>query len=151
MRTWFITGGTPGGFGMAYAEAALARGDRVALTVRRPDDLIPWAAAHGDRALVLPLDVTDPVQVSEAVETAERHFGGIDVLANNAGRGWYGSVEGMGEAAWGTRRSPANWRGPSPTSERTKASPEERTSPNTADGTTGTSFTPPCGFGTMST
>jgi hypothetical protein len=23
MRTWFITGGTPGGFGMAYAQAAL--------------------------------------------------------------------------------------------------------------------------------
>ncbi|WP_159944893.1 MULTISPECIES: SDR family NAD(P)-dependent oxidoreductase [unclassified Nocardiopsis] len=99
MKTWFITGGTPGGFGMAYAEAALARGDRVALTVRRPDDLAPWAAAHGDRVLVLPLDVTDPVQVREAVDRAEHHFDGIDVLVNNAGRGWYGSVEGMKEEA----------------------------------------------------
>ena len=29
---------------------------------------------------------------------AEEHFGGIDVLLNNAGRGWYGSIEGMDEA-----------------------------------------------------
>ncbi|WP_233273677.1 hypothetical protein [Streptomyces broussonetiae] len=29
MKTWFVTGGTPGGFGMAYAEAALAAGDHV--------------------------------------------------------------------------------------------------------------------------
>jgi len=29
MRTWFITGGTPGGFGLVYAEAALAQGDQV--------------------------------------------------------------------------------------------------------------------------
>ena len=28
-KTWFITGGTPGGFGMAFADAALEIGDRV--------------------------------------------------------------------------------------------------------------------------
>ncbi len=36
MKSWFITGGTPGGFGMAFAEAALAVGDRVVLTARLP-------------------------------------------------------------------------------------------------------------------
>lgn len=95
MRNWFITGGTPGGFGMAFAEAALEVGDRVVLTARRPAELGGWARAHGDRVLVLPLDVTEPDQVREAVTTAESYFGGIDVLVNNAGRGWYGSVEGM--------------------------------------------------------
>ncbi|MEV4760825.1 SDR family NAD(P)-dependent oxidoreductase [Micromonospora sp. NPDC049559] len=99
MRTWFITGGTPGGFGMAYADVVLDRGDRVVLTARRPDELRDWAARHGDAALVLPLDVTDAEQVRLAVAEAERRFGGIDVLVNNAGRGWYGSVEGMDEAA----------------------------------------------------
>jgi NAD(P)-dependent dehydrogenase (short-subunit alcohol dehydrogenase family) len=94
MKTWFITGGTPGGFGIAYAEAALRQGDRVALTVRRPAELREWADEHGDRVLVLPLDVTDGEQVRIAVKTAEDRFGGIDVLVNNAGRGWYGSVEG---------------------------------------------------------
>ncbi|MFD6566831.1 SDR family NAD(P)-dependent oxidoreductase [Micromonospora profundi] len=98
MKTWFITGGTPGGFGMAYAEAALDDGDRVALTVRRPDELRRWARRHGERVLVLPLDVTDPTAVEQAVAAAEDHFGGIDVLVNNAGRGWYGSIEGMADA-----------------------------------------------------
>ncbi|WP_127504689.1 SDR family NAD(P)-dependent oxidoreductase [Actinoplanes solisilvae] len=98
MNTWFITGGTPGGFGMAYAEAALENGDRVALTARRPDELASWAKPYGDRVLVLPLDVTDPKLVEAAVRTAEEHFGGIDVLVNNAGRGWFGSIEGMADA-----------------------------------------------------
>ncbi|WP_238005416.1 hypothetical protein KZZ52_17915 [Dactylosporangium sp. AC04546] len=64
MRTWFITGGTAGG--MAYAEAALEAGDRVVLTARRAEPLDSWAKAHGDRVLVLPLDVTD----APAVRTA---------------------------------------------------------------------------------
>jgi NAD(P)-dependent dehydrogenase (short-subunit alcohol dehydrogenase family) len=98
MRSWFITGGTPGGFGMAFAEAALDVGDRVALTARRPEELHAWARAHGDRVLVLPLDVTDEGQVQKAVRAAEEHFGGIDVLVNNAGRGWYGSIEGTDDA-----------------------------------------------------
>lgn len=97
-KTWFITGGTPGGFGMAYAEAALDVGDRVVLTARRPAELETWAQGHGDRVLVLPLDVTDEGQVQAAVRKAEKHFGGIDVLVNNAGRGWYGSIEGMADA-----------------------------------------------------
>jgi len=94
MRTWFITGGTPGGFGLAYAEAALERGDQVVVTARRPSELQEWADSHGDRVLVIPLDVTDAEQVRAAVKTAEDRFGGIDVLVNNAGRGWFGSVEG---------------------------------------------------------
>jgi NAD(P)-dependent dehydrogenase (short-subunit alcohol dehydrogenase family) len=97
-KTWFITGGTPGGFGMAFADAALEIGDRVVLTARRPDELRAWSEKYGDRVLVVPLDVTDAVQVREAVRAAEEHFGGIDVLVNNAGRGWYGSIEGMDEA-----------------------------------------------------
>ncbi|MEU8078900.1 oxidoreductase [Catellatospora citrea] len=99
MRTWFITGGTPGGFGMAYAEAALEIGDRVVLTARRPEQLREWEQAQQGRALVLPLDVTDAAQVRQAVAAAEEHFGGIDVLVNNAGRGWYGSIEGMPDEA----------------------------------------------------
>ncbi|MFF5233214.1 SDR family NAD(P)-dependent oxidoreductase [Dactylosporangium sp. NPDC000521] len=99
MRTWFVTGGTPGGFGQAYADAALETGDRVALTARRPEELREWARPYGDRVLVLPLDVTDAAQVRAAVAEAEQRLGGIDVLVNNAGRGWYGSIEGMAEDA----------------------------------------------------
>lgn len=98
-RTWFITGGTPGNFGMAFAEAALETGDRVVLTSRRPEALATWAAQYGDRVLVVPLELTDAAKVQRAVRTAEEHFGGIDVLVNNAGRGWYGSIEGMDESS----------------------------------------------------
>ena len=98
-RRWFITGGTPGGLGMAFAEAALETGDRVVLTARRPEELLTWADQYGDRVLVEPLDVTDTAQVQRAVRAAEEHFGGIDVLVNNAGRGWYGSIEGMDESS----------------------------------------------------
>ena len=98
-RRWFITGGTPGNFGMAFAEAALETGDSVALTTRRPQELAAWARQYGDRVLVVELDVTDPEQVQRAVREAEEHFGGIDVLVNNAGRGWYGSIEGMDSSA----------------------------------------------------
>lgn len=98
-RHWFITGGTPGNFGTAFAEAALEAGDRVVLTSRRPQQLATWAEQYGDRVLVVPLDVTDAEQVQRAVRTAEEHFGGIDVLVNNAGRGWFGSIEGMDESA----------------------------------------------------
>lgn len=98
-RRWFITGGTPGNFGMAFAEAALKAGDRVVLTSRRLHELATWAEQYGDRVLVAPLELTDADQVQRAVHAAEEHFGGIDVLVNNAGRGWYGSIEGMDESA----------------------------------------------------
>ncbi|WP_055475432.1 SDR family NAD(P)-dependent oxidoreductase, partial [Gordonia sp. HS-NH1] len=98
-RRWFITGGTPGGFGVAFAEAALEAGGRVVLTSRRPHKLVTWAEQYGDRVLVVPLDVTDPAQVQRAVGAAEEHFGGIDVLINSAGRGWFGSIEGMDESS----------------------------------------------------
>jgi NADP-dependent 3-hydroxy acid dehydrogenase YdfG len=71
----------------------------VALTSRRPEALATWAEQYGDRVLVVPLELTDAAQVQRAVRTAEEHFGGIDVLVNNAGRGWYGSIEGMDESA----------------------------------------------------
>jgi NAD(P)-dependent dehydrogenase (short-subunit alcohol dehydrogenase family) len=98
-RRWFITGGTPGGFGMAFAEAALETGDRVVLTSRRPQDLATWAEQYGARVLVVPLELTDAAHVQRAVRAAEEHFGGIDVLVNNAGRGWFGSIEAMDESA----------------------------------------------------
>ncbi|QVI29830.1 SDR family NAD(P)-dependent oxidoreductase [Mycolicibacterium neoaurum] len=98
-RRWFITGGTPGNFGMAFAEAALESGDRVTITSRRSQELADWADQYGDRVLVVPLELTDAAQVRRAVQTAEERFGGIDVLVNNAGRGWYGSIEGMDDSA----------------------------------------------------
>jgi NAD(P)-dependent dehydrogenase (short-subunit alcohol dehydrogenase family) len=49
--------------------------------------------AYGDRLLAAALDVTDPDQAAAAVRAAVRRFGRIDVLVNNAGRGFVGAVE----------------------------------------------------------
>ncbi len=92
MSTWFITGCSTG-FGRTLAEILLARGDNVAVTARNVDNVADLAAAHPDNALALKLDVTDPEQVRDAVTAAESHFGGIDVLVNNAGYGYRSAIE----------------------------------------------------------
>jgi NAD(P)-dependent dehydrogenase (short-subunit alcohol dehydrogenase family) len=43
--------------------------------------------------LVLKLDVTNQGQIDAAIKAAEKKFGGIDVLVNNAGIGYFAAVE----------------------------------------------------------
>ena len=94
---WFITGCSTG-FGREIATVLLARGTRVAVTARRTADVEDLVEGRGEQALALALDVTDAAQVAEAVAAAEAHFGRIDVLVNNAGVGYFGSVEESDEA-----------------------------------------------------
>jgi NAD(P)-dependent dehydrogenase (short-subunit alcohol dehydrogenase family) len=89
---WFITGCSTG-FGLEFARAALKRGFRVAATARDPKSLEALVGDHGDRAVALALDVTDPGQRRKAVAEAERAFGRIDVLVNNAGYGYLSAIE----------------------------------------------------------
>lgn len=92
MKIWFITGASSG-FGKALAERVLARGDGAVLTARRLEPLQAIAAAHGERALALKLDVTDAAARAAALKAAIDRFGRIDVLANIAGAGAYGALE----------------------------------------------------------
>ena len=87
---WFITGCSTG-FGRELATQALERGYRVVVTARKPDE-VEALAAKGE-ALVLKLDVTDQNQIDTAIKAAEKQFGGIDVLVNNAGIGYFAAVE----------------------------------------------------------
>jgi NAD(P)-dependent dehydrogenase (short-subunit alcohol dehydrogenase family) len=48
--------------------------------------------------LPIALDVTDTAQIASAVQTAEQHFGGIDVMFNNAGIGYFAAFEESDEA-----------------------------------------------------
>jgi len=92
MTTWFITG-TSTGFGRLLTEQLLARGDRVAATLRRPGALDDLRERFGDRLWVARLDVTDPDEVREVVDRAFAELGTIDVVVNNAGYGVFASVE----------------------------------------------------------
>jgi NAD(P)-dependent dehydrogenase (short-subunit alcohol dehydrogenase family) len=96
-KTWFITG-TSRGFGREWAAAALDRGDRVAGTARDPSTLDDLAERYGDALLALPLDVTDRGAVFDTVARAHDHFGGLDIVVNNAGYGQFGMVEELSEA-----------------------------------------------------
>jgi NAD(P)-dependent dehydrogenase (short-subunit alcohol dehydrogenase family) len=90
VKAWLITGASSG-FGLAIAQAAIARGDCVVATARRVEAL--EALEEGDRVAFAPLDVTDADQRSAAVDAAIGRFGRIDVLVNNAGRTQVGAVE----------------------------------------------------------
>ncbi|MEU8772540.1 SDR family NAD(P)-dependent oxidoreductase [Streptomyces sp. NPDC048606] len=96
-RVWFITGAGRG-LGRAFAEAALAAGDRVAVAARTLAPLEELAAAHPGRVLPLGLDVTDREAVFAAVARAVDHFGRLDVVVNNAGALAMGMVEEFTEA-----------------------------------------------------
>ncbi|MCH5676988.1 SDR family NAD(P)-dependent oxidoreductase [Streptomyces gilvus] len=91
-KTWFITGASRG-FGRIWAEAALARGDSVAATARRPESLRSLVDTYGERVLPLRLDVTDREAAAGAVQRAADAFGRLDVVVNNAGYGLFGMVE----------------------------------------------------------
>jgi len=91
-RVWFVTGCSTG-FGRELARMLLDRGYRTVVTARDPAKAEDIASGHEGRALVLELDVTDPIEIDAAVRSAEKHFGRIDVLVNNAGIGYFGAVE----------------------------------------------------------
>ncbi|MFF1685488.1 MULTISPECIES: SDR family NAD(P)-dependent oxidoreductase [unclassified Streptomyces] len=96
VKTWFITGASKG-FGREWAEAALERGDRVAVSSRTPGAFDELVKTHGDAVLPIQLDVTDRAAVDAAVRHAVDHFGQLDVVVNNAGYGLFGMVEEVSE------------------------------------------------------
>jgi NAD(P)-dependent dehydrogenase (short-subunit alcohol dehydrogenase family) len=91
-RVWLISG-CSSGFGRELARAALAAGDRVMATARRPETLADLAEAGQDRVSTAAMDVTDPASIRAAVEATLAVFGRIDVLVNNAGISVIGAVE----------------------------------------------------------
>ncbi|MCF8828465.1 SDR family oxidoreductase [Xanthomonas campestris] len=95
--TWLITGASSG-FGRGLTQTLLARGDRVAATVRRADALADLQAAHGNALTVLQLDVRDTAAVQAVVAQAFAALGRIDVVISNAGYGTLGAAEAATDA-----------------------------------------------------
>jgi len=89
---WFITGASRG-FGRRMVQAALAAGDSVIATARRPEAVTEAFPDAGDGLFVHALDVADQAQAEAAVAAGVERFGGVDVVINNAGYGVFGAVE----------------------------------------------------------
>ena len=92
-RVWMITGASRG-MGVAFSEAALAAGDAVVATGRRPDE-IATVIGESDSLLAVRLDVTNVDEAHAAADAAVERFGRIDVLVNNAGASYKGYFEEM--------------------------------------------------------
>ncbi|MBY2934773.1 SDR family oxidoreductase [Rhizobium leguminosarum] len=91
-KTWMITGASSG-FGRIMTEKLLARGDRVAATVRKPAALDDLKSHYGDNLWIATLDVSDDGAVRSVVDAAFGAMGRIDVVVNNAGYGLFGAAE----------------------------------------------------------
>ncbi len=84
MSVWLITGSSRG-FGRELVTAALAAGDQVVATARRPADLADLVTQGGDAILPIALDVTDSEAARAAIAAGAERFGRIDIVVNNAG------------------------------------------------------------------
>lgn len=91
-QTWFITG-TSSGLGRSMTEQLLARGDRVAATLRNPERMEDLKLRYGERLWIAPLDVTDTSAIRMTVEQAFAELDRIDVIVSNAGYGLFGAGE----------------------------------------------------------
>ena len=91
-KVWFITGSSRG-LGRKIVEAALAAGDSVVATARKPEQLSDLSEKFGSRMLLLAMDVADSAGVAKAVAEGHKVFGRYDVVVNNAGYGDTASIE----------------------------------------------------------
>jgi NAD(P)-dependent dehydrogenase (short-subunit alcohol dehydrogenase family) len=91
-RVWFITGCSTG-FGRQLSLLALSKGNNVAVTARKTEDIQDIVDQYPELAIPVKLDVTDAAEIKSAVQQVIEKFGKIDVLVNNAGIGYFGAVE----------------------------------------------------------
>ncbi|MEM6812048.1 MAG: NAD(P)-dependent oxidoreductase [Pseudomonadota bacterium] len=92
-KTIFITGGSRG-IGLAIAKRAAKDGANIVIAAKtdKPHPTLPGTIHSavkeieeaGGQGLAVQMDVREDSQVEEAIEKAASHFGGIDIVINNA-------------------------------------------------------------------
>ena len=90
-----ITGGSRG-LGLEIARRICARGGKVALLGRDPEELARAKTdltGFGDQVLTIQCDLLESAQIQSAVQQVLQHFGKIDILVNNAGTIDVGPIE----------------------------------------------------------
>jgi 3-oxoacyl-[acyl-carrier protein] reductase len=101
-RVALVTGASSG-LGMRFAEVLAEAGAAVVLVARRSDRIAVLAqrlAASGARATAVTADVTDRAAMLRAFDAAERAFGTVDIVVNNAGVVHADRAVELPEAEW---------------------------------------------------
>ena len=101
-RTAFVTGGASG-IGLGIARRLAQNGVAVTITGTKPERLEAAAAEialQGARVRTACFDITDRDAFEAAADDAEAEFGKVDILCNNAGRGFPGSVVESTPSQW---------------------------------------------------
>jgi NAD(P)-dependent dehydrogenase (short-subunit alcohol dehydrogenase family) len=101
-RVALVTGAS-GGLGLRFAEVLAANGAAVTLVARRADRLKQAALRieqAGGKALAVEADVLDRKQMCRAFEQAERAWGPVTILVNNAGVAHSTRATDLAEDEW---------------------------------------------------
>jgi NAD(P)-dependent dehydrogenase (short-subunit alcohol dehydrogenase family) len=101
-RVALVTGASSG-LGVQFAKALADNGAAVALVARRADrlkSLKDEIEGKGGRAVVIEADVTDHAAVARAFDAAEKAFGTVTILVNNAGIAHGGRAVEMPPEEW---------------------------------------------------
>jgi 3-oxoacyl-[acyl-carrier protein] reductase len=101
-RVALVTGASSG-LGVRFAETLAANGAKVVLVARRADRLAALKqkiGAAGGQAAVAEADVLDRDAMKRAFDTAEKAFGTVTILINNAGITHADRVVEMSEETW---------------------------------------------------
>jgi NAD(P)-dependent dehydrogenase (short-subunit alcohol dehydrogenase family) len=97
-----VTGATRG-IGRAIAARLLREGARVAICGRTRDSVdraVNELRSGGEDITGFPADVSKLSDVQELFRNADKHFGGLDILINNAGIGVFRSVSDLTPEDW---------------------------------------------------
>jgi NAD(P)-dependent dehydrogenase (short-subunit alcohol dehydrogenase family) len=95
-----IVTGAGTGIGRACALAFAREGAKVVLVGRRKEKLEGLAREVGDSASIMVADVTKKADISRVIDQTTSHFGGPNVLLNNAGVLHIGTAEEITEEQW---------------------------------------------------
>jgi NAD(P)-dependent dehydrogenase (short-subunit alcohol dehydrogenase family) len=95
--------GAASGIGLATLELFVEEGAKVLAADRQVEAGQALARRFPGAVHFQACDVTEPVQIRQAIDTAADHFGGLDILFSNAGAvGSLAGVETFDEAEWDT-------------------------------------------------
>ena len=95
--------GASSGLGRRFAGVLAANGAKVALVARRAqrlDALKKRIEDSGGHAIAIEADVTERAAMSRAFDAAEKAFGAVNILVNNAGIAHSGRALDLSEEEW---------------------------------------------------